>query len=123
MWAVAVGHPQRPTASFQAGRVPPLPIWSSAQGAGVSAVKPDVFQVFPSACRRRVFQYYLPVFFWCRRQLLQHRGSDAGASTSDGAAVGVTDGAQSPGPLVLGISAPQGCGKTTLCEELKVRVS
>lgn len=52
-------------------------------------------------CRRRIFQYYLPIFFWCERQLQQHR---AHGSTA---------------PLVLGISAPQGCGKTTLCEQLQ----
>ena len=55
----------------------------------------------PPTHRRRIYQYYLPVFTWCRRQLDARRA--AGAS----------------GPLVLGISAPQGCGKTTLCEQLE----
>ncbi|PSC67851.1 hypothetical protein C2E20_8522 [Micractinium conductrix] len=53
--------------------------------------------------KRRVFQYYLPVFFWCEHQLEQHRAAAGAGST----------------PLVLGISAPQGCGKTTLCEQLE----
>ncbi|EFN57470.1 hypothetical protein CHLNCDRAFT_30404 [Chlorella variabilis] len=52
--------------------------------------------------KRRIFQYYLPVFFWCQRQLQQHRTAGSGGT-----------------PLVLGISAPQGCGKTTLCEQLE----
>jgi len=45
--------------------------------------------------------------------------AEAGAAA---AAAGASNGADQrvPGPLVLGISAPQGCGKTTLCEELKV---
>jgi len=52
-------------------------------------------------CRLRVYQYYLPVYFWCERQLIHHRNSGAKA------------------PLVIGISAPQGCGKSTLCEQLE----
>jgi D-glycerate 3-kinase len=43
----------------------------------------------------------LPVFFWCQAQLASHRASGAA------------------GPLVVGISAPQGCGKSTLCEQLE----
>lgn len=52
--------------------------------------------------RQRIFQYYLPVFFWADAQLAARRASGA------------------PGPLVLGISAPQGCGKSTLCDALCV---
>lgn len=52
--------------------------------------------------RLRIYQYYLPVFFWCERQLKAHKASGA------------------PGPLVIGISAPQGCGKSTVCEQLEV---
>ncbi len=47
-----------------------------------------------------MYRYYLPVFFWVRRQLAAHRA------------------AGKKGPLVVGVSAPQGCGKSTLCEEL-----
>ena len=50
--------------------------------------------------RARIFQYYLPVFFWAQKQLQEHK-------------------ATSPKPLVLGMQAPQGCGKTTLVEELQ----
>ena len=56
--------------------------------------------------RLRIFWYYLPVFFWCQRQLKQH------------CAVHGAHG--SPPPLVLGISAPQGSGKSTLVEQLEV---
>lgn len=65
---------------------------------------PPIDRLEPSQ-RRRIFQYYLPVFFWCERQLLQHREAAGGGSAAP--------------PLVLGISAPQGCGKTTLCEQLE----
>lgn len=48
-----------------------------------------------------MYQYYLPVFFWCKNQLQRHQqqgGKD---------------------PLVIGMQAPQGCGKTTLVEQLE----
>lgn len=61
-----------------------------------------------------MFQYYLPVFFWCKAQLQQHRDSQSG---SEGGDAGTSP---RPPPLILGISAPQGCGKTTLCEQLQV---
>ncbi|KXZ53368.1 hypothetical protein GPECTOR_7g1264 [Gonium pectorale] len=51
--------------------------------------------------RLRIYHYYLPVYWWVAAQLEAHR-----ASGSDTA-------------LVLGISAPQGCGKTTLVEQLE----
>lgn len=60
-----------------------------------------------NAERIRVFHYYLPVFFWCRMQLEEHqllRAQDPGAAIS---------------PLIIGISAPQGCGKTTVVESLE----
>ncbi|EFJ45240.1 hypothetical protein VOLCADRAFT_94435 [Volvox carteri f. nagariensis] len=51
--------------------------------------------------RLRIYHYYLPVYWWVSQQLEQHR--KAGHQTA----------------LVLGISAPQGCGKTTLVEQLQ----
>mmetsp|Transcript_33837 Transcript_33837/g.100752 ORF Transcript_33837/g.100752 Transcript_33837/m.100752 type:complete len:328 (-) Transcript_33837:340-1323(-) len=51
--------------------------------------------------RLRIYHYYLPVYFWCRSQVAAHKA--AGATTA----------------LVLGISAPQGCGKTTIVEQLQ----
>lgn len=59
------------------------------------------FESMNAAERERIFQYYLPVYVWCEKQLDRHKKS--GKS----------------GPLVLGISAPQGCGKSTLCEQLE----
>eukprot|EP00884_Botryococcus_braunii_P002974 jgi/Botrbrau1/12678/Bobra.67_1s0042.1 len=54
------------------------------------------------AQRMRIYQYYLPIYFWCESQLEQHaKGGKAGS------------------PLVIGIQAPQGCGKTTIVEELE----
>ncbi|GLI64652.1 hypothetical protein VaNZ11_007980 [Volvox africanus] len=49
----------------------------------------------------RIYHYYLPVYWWVSRQLEQHRRE--GHQTA----------------LVLGISAPQGCGKTTIVEQLE----
>ncbi|KAF5204333.1 D-glycerate 3-kinase protein [Thalictrum thalictroides] len=48
----------------------------------------------------RIFHYYIPVFVWCEDQISQHRSS-------------FKEGDDIP-PLVIGFSAPQGCGKTTL---------
>jgi len=57
------------------------------------------------ASQKRIFWFYLPVFFWVM-ELLR-----------------VWEQRQGPGkgkvPLVLGMSAPQGCGKTTLVTFLK----
>ena len=49
---------------------------------------------------RRVYHYYVPVYAWVERLRAAKRaaGDDA--------------------PLVVGLSAPQGCGKTTITEEL-----
>lgn len=52
----------------------------------------------------RIYHYYLPVFFWIKQQLQEHKQKHQG---------------QTAPPLVLGISAPQGCGKSTLVEQLE----
>lgn len=57
--------------------------------------------------RSRVFHYYLPIFFWIRAQLEDKRESSSSGSSSSSC------------PLVVGIQAPQGCGKTTLVAELE----
>jgi D-glycerate 3-kinase len=49
----------------------------------------------------RIFQYYLPVFFWCWGRVKEHKAAGSKA------------------PLVIGIQAVQGCGKTTLVDELE----
>lgn len=53
--------------------------------------------------RLRVFHYYLPVFLWAKAQLAAHKARFAPGTAP---------------ALVLGVSAPQGCGKSTLCEQL-----
>ncbi len=53
-------------------------------------------------CRMRIYHYYLPIFFWAEQQLKEHRRNGLGSR-----------------PLVIGIQAPQGCGKTTIVEELE----
>jgi hypothetical protein len=57
----------------------------------------------PDAQRARVYQYYVPVFKWVEGQM----GGEAKK-------------ARGGRPLVLGISAPQGCGKSTLVEQLEL---
>uniref|UniRef100_A0A2P2LMP6 D-glycerate 3-kinase n=1 Tax=Rhizophora mucronata TaxID=61149 RepID=A0A2P2LMP6_RHIMU len=50
--------------------------------------------------KARFYHYYIPVFIWCENQISKHRSQ-------------FKDGEDVP-PLVIGFSAPQGCGKTTL---------
>lgn len=50
--------------------------------------------------KARFYHYYIPVFIWCEDQISDHRST-------------FKDGEDIP-PLVIGFSAPQGCGKTTL---------
>lgn len=51
--------------------------------------------------RARVYQYYLPIYLWLHHQLQQHQKTHPDT------------------PLFVGMSAPQGSGKTTICEELQ----
>ncbi|GAB4816968.1 hypothetical protein N2152v2_004014 [Parachlorella kessleri] len=104
-------------------------LWESLGSQVLRNLNLPVAEGLTDAQKRRVFQYYLPVFFWCRQQLLQHKsassqGNAAAAAVpplAAGAAADTNIGTEqsTTGPLILGISAPQGCGKTTLCEELK----
>ncbi|CAL9241354.1 unnamed protein product [Arabidopsis halleri] len=50
--------------------------------------------------KTRLYHYYIPVFIWCEDQIALHKSK-------------FKDGDDVP-PLVIGFSAPQGCGKTTL---------
>ncbi|CAA7019958.1 unnamed protein product [Microthlaspi erraticum] len=50
--------------------------------------------------KARLYHYYIPVFVWCEDQIALHNSK-------------FKDGDEVP-PLVIGFSAPQGCGKTTL---------
>ena len=42
-------------------------------------------------CRMRVYQYYLPIYFWMREQLKRHKASTTGRQR----------------PLTIGMQAPQ----------------
>ncbi|XP_066309422.1 D-glycerate 3-kinase, chloroplastic-like [Miscanthus floridulus] len=59
----------------------------------------DEFQL-SEAEKARVYQFYIPVFLWCEDQVIEHRAK-------------YSEGDDIP-PLVIGVSAPQGSGKTTL---------
>ncbi|KAL4285836.1 D-glycerate 3-kinase, chloroplastic isoform X1 [Arachis ipaensis] len=50
--------------------------------------------------KARIYHYYIPVFLWCEDQIKQHRSTFKNEEDIP--------------PLVIGFSAPQGCGKTTL---------
>ena len=82
--------------------------WASHGGALASQLLPDdpraaeaVPEELDAAVAARVYHLYLPVFFWCRDLVRAHRAANA-----DGPA------------LAIGLSAPQGCGKTTLVDFL-----
>ncbi|XP_059640909.1 D-glycerate 3-kinase, chloroplastic isoform X2 [Cornus florida] len=50
--------------------------------------------------KARFYHYYIPVFLWCEQQISHHSSMFKDAEDIP--------------PLVIGFSAPQGCGKTTL---------
>ncbi|PKA51297.1 D-glycerate 3-kinase, chloroplastic [Apostasia shenzhenica] len=50
--------------------------------------------------RARIYHFYVPVFIWCEEQVQRH--------------VSAFGDAEEVSPLVIGVSAPQGSGKTTL---------
>lgn len=50
--------------------------------------------------KARIYHFYIPVFLWCEDEVMVHRAR-------------YNDGDDIP-PLVIGVSAPQGSGKTTL---------
>uniref|UniRef100_K3XYS5 Phosphoribulokinase/uridine kinase domain-containing protein n=1 Tax=Setaria italica TaxID=4555 RepID=K3XYS5_SETIT len=50
--------------------------------------------------KARIYHFYIPVFLWCEDQVIEHRAK-------------YNEGDEIP-PLVIGVSAPQGSGKTTL---------
>ena len=56
----------------------------------------------------RIYQYYLPVHYWIDGLLEAHRSASAAASS---------EGANAP-PLFVGISCPQGGGKTTIVDSI-----
>ncbi|CAM9888540.1 unnamed protein product [Pylaiella littoralis] len=97
------------------------------------------------AQHRRVFHLYLPIYFWLkqllfvlhrRRRSVSSSPRDRATTTQPAAAAaaaselqrddnGVSEcgdnsnGRENDRPLVVGISAPQGCGKTTLVSEMQ----
>lgn len=71
------------------------------KGGSSDSPPPAPPSTLPPSAASRIYRYYLPIFFWVRGQVEAHKKKGAGG-----------------GPLVLGINAPQGCGKTTLVSEL-----
>ncbi|CEM11788.1 unnamed protein product [Vitrella brassicaformis CCMP3155] len=75
----------------------------------------------------RIFHYYLPVYFWihsfCKRKReaggLQMTAAPAAPAPSGGDVGTAGRPMKGEGALLVGFSAPQGCGKTTLVTFLK----
>ena len=64
---------------------------------------------------RRVDQYYVPVYEQLQRRMEAFRQQQASSSSSVSTTAGVIK-----RPFFVGISAPQGCGKTTLTDYQQV---
>jgi len=60
----------------------------------------------------RVYRYYLPTYLWCVVQIELHREHKIEKIKISGSGQLVS------GALVIGLTAPQGCGKTTLAAAL-----
>lgn len=61
-----------------------------------------------SKAASRIYHLYLPIYFWMRQRLVDVRAARA------------SRGETSHGAVVVGLSAPQGCGKSTLAESFQV---
>ena len=68
-----------------------------------AAVDEDEAMDLVEDAKRRVYKYYIPVYEEVVSRLRTHRATR-----------GTTPGGRTPKPMVVGVSAPQGCGKTTL---------
>lgn len=105
--------------------------WLSASGdlAASLGISPAAAS---EAEHRRVFHLYLPVYFWLKGLLQLHRdttnsSNTRSSSSCDGRAtdniIPSSDQNSSPAiirpALVVGVSAPQGCGKSTLVGEMQ----
>jgi len=73
---------------------------SSLTGDAAAAAAPESLLATDSTMAVRIYHLYLPIYYFVRSRVLEHR---AGAR---------------PGALAVGLSAPQGCGKTTLVDLL-----
>jgi len=63
----------------------------------------------------RIYQYYLPLYFWVEGLLDAKRNPSSGGGVGGGSGVGGGD-----TPLFVGLSCPQGGGKTTLVDALEL---
>jgi D-glycerate 3-kinase len=68
-----------------------------------AAVDEDEAMDLVADAKNRVYRYYIPVYEEVVSRLRTHR-----------ATLGTTAAGRTPKPMVVGVSAPQGCGKTTL---------
>jgi len=72
-------------------------------------------QIPEALLARRVDQYYVPVYEHLRSRMAAFQQQQASSSSSVSTTAGVIK-----RPFFVGISAPQGCGKTTLTDYLQV---
>lgn len=88
--------------------------WSALAGRLCSHLGLDA-RALGDADASRVYELYLPTHLWLVRRLEAHRARHAAASSASAA---TATPAGRPPALVVGLSAPQGCGKTTLTRAL-----
>jgi D-glycerate 3-kinase len=76
--------------------------WANLAETACGFLHLDSRNLSPAAAAR-VYRYYVPTYLWCVGRIETHRRSANGTSVR---------------PLVIGLTAPQGCGKTTLVAAL-----
>jgi len=101
----------RPAAGAWEGAALDLEKWA-AWGSVLSGeiIKKPAGESLTRAEAVRVYQYYLPVYFWVNKLLEAHRAAPPSGRGAEG-------------PLVVGLSCPQGGGKTTIVDALKLLFS
>ena len=102
--ASCLSYAQRgPLFSYLAPKVPPAEEWAQhgrQLASELYGITTDSLEQLDDAAAGRIFHLYLPIYFWCRALVCSRRSAEPRR------AVGI------------GLSAPQGCGKTTLVETL-----
>ena len=84
--------------------------WADLAETLCSFLRLDPEDLAPAAAAR-VYRHYVPAYLWCVGRLERHRRREETSQKSD-------ERGSPARPLVVGLTAPQGCGKTTLVAAL-----
>ena len=84
--------------------------WADLAETLCSFLRLDPEDLVPAAAAR-VYRHYVPAYLWCVGRLERHRRREETSQKSD-------ERGSPARPLVVGLTAPQGCGKTTLVAAL-----